>query len=60
MSRSSAGPPELVPATEALIAKRLLADRLQGDQLFGSGFSIANAYIYVMAALGAHEGAESA
>ncbi len=35
---------------EQLIAKRLglLADRLPGDYLFGSQFSVADAYLYVM------------
>ncbi len=37
-------------AAEAIIARRLdfLAARLQGDHLFASGFSVADAYLYVM------------
>jgi glutathione S-transferase len=37
-------------AAEATIGKRLnfLADRLQGDHLFGSAFSVADPYLYVM------------
>ena len=37
-------------AAEAIIARRLgfLAAPLQGDHLFGSGFSVADAYLYVM------------
>ncbi len=37
-------------AAEAILARRLgfLAARLQGDYLFGSGFTVADAYLYVM------------
>jgi glutathione S-transferase len=37
-------------AAQAAIAKRLgfLADRLEGDHLFGREFSVADAYLYVM------------
>jgi glutathione S-transferase len=37
-------------AARALLARRLgfLAERLQGEHLFGSGFSVADAYLYVM------------
>ena len=37
-------------AAEAILARRLgfLAARLRGDYLFGSGFTVADAYLYVM------------
>jgi glutathione S-transferase len=37
-------------AAESILARRLgfLAARLQGDYLFGSGFTVADAYLYVM------------
>jgi glutathione S-transferase len=37
-------------AAHTLLAKRLgfIAERLQGDYLFGSAFSVADAYLYVM------------